>query len=372
MFPEAFKKRISGQHYLNADTLLQALGLPSPVSIRLNLVKWSNVPENGDRVPWCSEGWYLESRPSFTSDPLFHSGCYYPQEASGMILEEAFKQAVRQVENIRVLDLCGAPGGKSTHLSTIIGNNGVLISNEVIRPRASILAENLTKWGAANAIVTHNDPSAFSRLEGYFDVAVIDAPCSGEGMFRDQEIVKEWSEANTALCTERQKRILSEVWPSIKEKGILIYSTCTFNPGENEENLKWLLEKHTGTSIGLNISMFPGITEINYQGIKGYGFYPDKIRGEGFFIAVVQKLDAAREPARISQKKSGLMIPFADISVAERWTADPAANFFRHGDDVYSLAVKKSEFLFLQKNLKIIKGVTLLFTINKNEYLQSY
>jgi 16S rRNA C967 or C1407 C5-methylase (RsmB/RsmF family) len=272
MFPQKFIGRIRRQEYIDTEDLLKALEEPSPVSIRINPSKWNKMPANSESVSWCSSGFYLEGRPSYTLDPLFHSGCYYPQEASGMFIEQIFKQVIEHKEYLRVLDLCGAPGGKSTHLSSLIGSRGLLVANEVIRSRAYVLAENLAKWGKTNAIVTQNDPSAFSQLKDFFDIILVDAPCSGEGMFRDAVAVNEWSEENTAHCSARQKRILSDVWPSLKGNGILIYSTCTFNPGENEENIKWLTAKHKAATVEINISDFNRITEIDYLGIKGYGF----------------------------------------------------------------------------------------------------
>ena len=162
------------------------------------------------------------------------------------------------MQDIRILDLCAAPGGKSTHLSEIIGSGSLLVANDAIRSRAAILSETISKWGAGNVLVTQNDPSSFGRLPGYFDMIVIDAPCSGEGMFRTEIARNEWSVGNTAHCAERQKRILSDVWPALKENGILIYSTCTFNPDENEENIKWLTEKQEAESIRINISGYQG------------------------------------------------------------------------------------------------------------------
>ena len=248
MFPEAFRQRIRKQEYINADELLHGLACPSPVTVRINRKKWNKIPENSDPVTWCRDGFYLEKRPSFTLDPLFHAGCYYPREASGMFIGEVYRQTIGEARDLRILDLCGAPGGKATHLSTLIGDSGYLVANEVIRSRASVLAENLTKWGLSNSIVTQNDPSAFSRLPGFFDMILADAPCSGEGMFRDQVAVDEWSEQNAALCSERQKRILADVWPALKNGGILIYSTCTFNPDENEKNIKWITEQEEALS----------------------------------------------------------------------------------------------------------------------------
>src|SRR5659263_202119 len=159
MYPDKFIERIRQQIYLDAFQLEEALDRPSPVSIRINTAKWNHIPPSSTQVPWCSSGWYLQKRPSYTLDPLYQAGCYYPQEASSMIIGEIFEQVAGDKKNIRVLDLCGAPGGKSTHLASLIGNEGFLVANEVIRSRASVLAENITKWGIPNTIVTNNDPS---------------------------------------------------------------------------------------------------------------------------------------------------------------------------------------------------------------------
>ena len=291
MFPEKFIERISAQEYIDTEALFRALGEPSPVSIRINPGKWRRQPADSEPVPWCRNGYYLPLRPSYTLDPVFHAGCYYPQEASGMFLEQVLLQTAGSMKNIRVLDLCGAPGGKSTLISDIIGPDNLLVANEVIRSRASILAETVTKWGSGNTMVTRSDPSVFGRLSGFFDVILVDAPCSGEGMFRTGIAVSEWSSGNASLCAERQKRILMDIWPCLKENGILIYSTCTFNPEENEENIRWMTGRNEAESVRLDLKTFPGIMEIDYQGIYGYGFYPDKVRGEGFFISAIRKKD---------------------------------------------------------------------------------
>src|SRR5664280_2240000 len=179
MFPEDFIKRLKNQKYIDAEALVKALEEPSPDSIRINKSKWSKKPLKAEPVPWCRNGYYLDSRPSYTLDPLFHSGSYYPQEASGMFLEQVIRQTSNLSGKLKVLDLCAAPGGKSTHLSNLIGPESLLVSNEAIRARASILAETIIKWGCVNTLVTQNDPSGFGRLSGYFDIIVVDAPCSG-------------------------------------------------------------------------------------------------------------------------------------------------------------------------------------------------
>jgi 16S rRNA C967 or C1407 C5-methylase (RsmB/RsmF family)/NOL1/NOP2/fmu family ribosome biogenesis protein len=369
MFPEEFIKRIHDQKFIDADSLLRALQESSPVSIRLNPNKWNKIPSNSESVPWCKNGYYLENRPSYTLDPLFHSGCYYPQEASGMFLEEVIRQTSNLTGKLKVLDLCAAPGGKSTLLSNLIGPESLLVSNEAIRARASILAETITKWGCGNTLVTQNDPSAFGRLTGYFDIIVIDAPCSGEGMFRTDIAIKEWSAANTIHCAERQKRILMDVWPALKEKGILIYSTCTFNPGENEDNIKWFVGKSEAECIRMDLSGFNGITEIDFNGIFGYGFYPDKVKGEGFFISAIRKTGPHNELHIPGQRKSELRPDKNDLNVIDKWTTFPANRILKWGNELFAVPYEMSDYLYLFQNLKIVKAGTKLIVIKNNDFL---
>ncbi len=372
MYPEKFIQRISSQHYIDSEVLLKALKEPSPVSIRINPVKWNNTPENCEPVAWCRNGFYIRERPSFTLDPLFHAGCYYPQEASGMFLEQVFRQINGDRKNIRVLDLCGAPGGKSTHLSELICNNGFLVANEVIKTRASVLAENLTKWGLSNAIVTQSDPSAFSRLGGFFDVMLIDAPCSGEGMFNNQIAINEWSEDNAFLCCERQKRILSDAWPSLKEEGILIYSTCTFNPDENERNIKWLAEKHEAETVKLDVTGFEGITVIDYKGIEGYGFYPGRTEGEGLFISVLRKKDKNRS-ANMGKPQGRERKPGKnEINIIAELTYFSEDSSARINDELISIPCSNNEYAQLSGSLKIIKSGTKVCTLKKKNYVPSH
>lgn len=262
----------------------KALEEEPSISLRFNTLKHPQL--TGIPVPWCASGIYLSERPVFTLDPGFHAGAYYVQEASSMFLEQAVKASLDLSKPLRVLDLCAAPGGKSTHLLSLISSESLLIANEVIRSRASILSENIQKWGKANVIVTNNDPKDFAGINGYFDLVVVDAPCSGEGLFRkDEDAMNEWSEENANLCALRQRRILEDVWPSLKENGILIYCTCTYNEAENEDNLRWLSKQKSIEFIDL--PMFPGIEKT-----IGYRFLPHKIKGEGFFIAAARKLSS--------------------------------------------------------------------------------
>jgi len=264
----------------------------APTSIRLNPFKPSSV-KKAEQVPWCPDGYYLDTRPSFTFDPLFHAGCYYVQEASSMFIDHILK-TIRQNgdEPVKVLDLCAAPGGKSTLINSAISNNDLLVANEIIKTRVPVLCDNLNRWGTPNIIVSNNDPKDFGRLTGFFDIILVDAPCSGSGMFRkDPAAMNEWSEANVNLCHQRQERILADIYPALKEDGHLIYSTCSYSHQENEDILDWLCNEFDMESIRIPIYKEWGIveTESSAQKAWGYRFYPDKVRGEGLFAACLKK-----------------------------------------------------------------------------------
>ncbi len=263
------------------------------VSIRLNPSKpfdSSHLPIAGN-VSWCEQGRYLFERPFFTFDPFLHAGAYYVQEASSMFLWQAIQQIVPESYGKKVLDLCAAPGGKSTLLSSYF-KDGLVVANEVIKNRANTLVENCSKWGEGNLLVTNNDPSHFQAIPGFFDVLMIDAPCSGSGLFRkDPTAVEVWSEANVTLCSQRQQRILADAVPCLAENGVLIYSTCSYSQVEDESICDWLLEEMEMESIGLTLDSQWGIVETISEARKafGYRFYPDQVKGEGFFLACFRK-----------------------------------------------------------------------------------
>jgi len=269
------------------DNFVEALAKEAPTSIRLNKSKYISEMSM-QKVPWCDTGYYLEQRPQFTFDPLFHMGNYYVQEASSMFITQILKQHASP--DARILDLCAAPGGKSTLIADYLNEEGLLVSNEIIRSRAYILSENITKWGIPNTIVTNNDPLQIGKLKGFFDAILVDAPCSGEGMFRkDEGAIAEWSVDNVKLCKERQQKILADIWPALKEDGILIYSTCTYNTEENEQNVQWIRDELDADILSVETEKEWDITSSVTEDVSAYRFFPHKTKGEGFFCAVLKK-----------------------------------------------------------------------------------
>ncbi|WP_207424657.1 methyltransferase RsmF C-terminal domain-like protein [Desertivirga brevis] len=289
-------------------------------SVRLNPFKPSNAFEEADRIGWTEYGRYLEERPSFIADPLFHAGGYYVQEASSMFVEHILRHSTDLKEDLKVLDLCAAPGGKSTLISSVINSDSLLVSNEIIKTRVPVLADNMTKWGVINSVVTNNDPRDFQRLGGYFDVIVVDAPCSGSGMWRkDPQTINEWSENNVQLCSQRQQRILADIYPALKEGGLLIYSTCSYSEEENEEITDWLSDTFNVTTVKIPVKPEWQIQEslsVKHKN-HGYRFYPHLVKGEGFFVSCFIKNDSS---SMIKSTKSRTAnIPKNELPVIERW-----------------------------------------------------
>lgn len=279
-------KALLGDEYSQLEAALMA---DTPVSVRVNQAKGTRTPKDAEPVGWCDTGFYLPNRPAFTFDPLFHAGAYYVQEASSMFLEQAIRTYV--TTPVRCLDLCAAPGGKSTHLSSLLPDGSLLVSNEVIRNRSYILAENLAKWGNASTIVLNNDPAEIGEaLPEQFDLIVTDVPCSGEGMFRkDEASVGEWSVENVQLCAARQRRILHDIWPALRPGGLLIYSTCTYNTEEDEENVRHIVEELGAEALPIATDEAWHVTGPLRYGNPVYRFFPHKTKGEGFFLAVLRK-----------------------------------------------------------------------------------
>jgi 16S rRNA C967 or C1407 C5-methylase (RsmB/RsmF family)/NOL1/NOP2/fmu family ribosome biogenesis protein len=340
--PSFFAERMKpllGDGYASFE---KSFGEDVPVSVRLNPGKWAGETPEG-MVPWCKKGFYLEKRPVFTADPWFHGGVYYVQEPHSMFLEQALA-AVILPEKALVLDLCAAPGGKTTHLLSLLSPDDLLVTNEVIRSRVGVLRENVQKWGYPNVLVTQNDPQDFGKIADIFDLIIVDAPCSGEGLFRKHpDSVAEWSPGNAIHCASRQKRILAEAWKCLKPGGALIYSTCTYNPGENEENLQWLQEQEEAEPVEIALNPDWNIREIRERNIIGYQFFPHLTRGEGFFLGMVRKKDTGLKDARLK-----------DVRIKDKRDREKPGLNFRKGGNIKTTEVlsnwisKDFDGIFLQ------------------------
>jgi NOL1/NOP2/sun family putative RNA methylase len=342
-------------------------------SIRLNTAKKSGIQNPKSKIPWALQGYYLKTRPSFTLDPLFHAGAYYVQEASSMFLQQVLQQTADLSQPIKILDLCAAPGGKSTLIQSLISEESLLVSNEVIKTRVNILSENITKWGAANVIVTNNDPKDFKRLENYFDVIVIDAPCSGSGLFRkDAAAIEEWSLNNVQLCSQRQQRILADIMSSLKENGVLIYSTCSYSKEEDEDICDWITKELKVESSKLKVEDSWNIieTESEKNNAYGYRFYPDKVKGEGFFIAAFinrQQATANRQ----SEKRKNEKLSSKEIAVLQPWLKNADGFFFiKQNEEVIAMPIYLQEDLAaIQSSLYIKKAGIKMGAIIRDELI---
>ena len=341
-------------------------------SIRLNPqkeFKFQNSKFKISNIPWTQFGFYLAERPSFTFDPLFHAGCYYVQEASSMFLEQVLKQTIDLSKPLKILDLAAAPGGKSTHIQSLISKDSLLVSNEVIRNRSNILKDNIIKWGSDNVVVTNNDPKEFARLENYFDVIVVDAPCSGSGLFRrDEEAIGEWSLNNVRLCAQRQQRILADVWPSLKKDGILIYSTCSYSKEEDEDILEWMNSEFRIQNSELRIMNDWSIVESS----GGYRFWPDKVKGEGFFIACLKKMDGEYK-TEIRLKRKIELLNKKEMEIVKYWVRETGHQFAKVDHAVYAVPQNLlGDLNILSDDLHVIYFGTIIGELVREKLIPSH
>lgn len=293
IFPEAFTSRMQKQLGDEYPAFIASLSHEPATSIRWNPLKTPKAHSLQRPVPWCALGEYLESHPVFIKDPRFHAGAYYVQEASSMFTEQLISASDFD-RPVIALDLCASPGGKSTHLLSLLPPGSLLVANETIRNRLGALEETITRWGHANVMITQNDPEDFRALEGFFDLILVDAPCSGEGLFRkDQLALREWSPVHIEHCALRQQRILEPAWAALKEEGVLLYSTCTYNEMENESQLEWLYRHHPYEPFRVSLAKEWKLAEVNHRNYTSYRFYPHRAMGEGFVITAVRKKESA-------------------------------------------------------------------------------
>jgi len=351
--PQIFLQSVSSCPGFDEAAFVQAHEEASPVSIRLNPFKpaASGFGLN-DPVRWNTEGFYLATRPNFTHDLLFQAGCYYVQEAGSMFIGHALRSCVDLQEQLTVFDVCASPGGKSTLLNSLLTRDSLLVANEVVKPRSEVLAQNLAKWGTANVVVTNNDPSAYAEMADVFDVILVDAPCSGSGLFRKQhEAVEEWSPDHVNLCSQRQKRILAEVMQSLKPGGTLVYSTCSYSRSENEDIADWLVQEYALSPVAIPLEKDWGIVESRSGQHQAYGyrFYPDKTRSEGFFCAVFRK-----PGERISATTSGKKNRQEKLSVLKPKEKEPFRGWIEDVDSHELLKFKDDYLLTNQAALSFV------------------
>lgn len=359
-FPPNFIEFLKNEPGFDAEAFIKTHEISdAPTSIRINPFKKSSV-NIGEQVPWCPEGYYLQARPSFTFDPLFHAGCYYVQEASSMFIGHILKNIKQDGEPVKILDLCAAPGGKSTLINSAMQPDDLLVANEIIKTRVPILADNLSRWGTANVIVTNNDPKDFTRLKGFFDIILVDAPCSGSGMFRkDPAAINEWSENNVNLCHQRQERILADIYPCLKEGGHLIYSTCSYSHQENEDILDWLCNNFELESLPIPIYKDWGIVETRSEKKQawGYRFYPDKVKGEGLFAACLKKTGTQESMGGFKNKEQQKVV-MKELDQVRPYIKEPV-NFyyFKVNDDWMAIYRSHIESLnIISRNLYVKKS----------------
>ncbi|MDD4821356.1 MAG: rRNA cytosine-C5-methyltransferase [Bacteroidales bacterium] len=352
--------------------LIDSLQETPPVSIRLNPLKQIPIQAT-DQVAWCANGYYLSERPSFTFDPLFHAGTYYVQEASSMFLEQAIRAIVAE-KPLLCLDLCASPGGKSTHLLSLLPPGSLLVANEVIRSRANVLSENVRKWGSTHAVVTNNDPADFSELNHLFDVILTDVPCSGEGMFRkDNDSIGEWSFPNVKLCSERQRRIVADVWSALKPGGWLIYSTCTYNTSENEENIHWICEELGATALSFPLEPAWGVSTIAAYNLPVHRFFPHKTRGEGFSLTLLRKEEG--ESRTVSRKKSKKNVRVPDVpGLVRQWMLAPEAYQFELNNDLITAIpiCWLDTIKLLAEHLKVVPSAVEIATVKGKDLIPHF
>ena len=303
--PKAFIEQLHGLLPDEWEALADAITSSEPsVAVRVNTARGTKIPEGARRVPWCTEGFYLEDRHAFTFDPDWHAGRYYVQDASSMFITHVISHFIH--EPVRYLDLCAAPGGKTTAAIQALPQQSLVVANEIVPPRARVLADNVIRWGSPRCVVTSNAPAQIGKLTHFFDVIATDVPCSGEGMMRkDDEAVAQWSPALVEQCAQRQREILTDAWQALRPGGLLIYSTCTYNRQENEDIVHFIVNELGATSLEVPIEADWNIHPAIGSECYGYRFMPHRVDGEGLFMAVFRKDgNSPRQDIRIKEKNA--------------------------------------------------------------------
>lgn len=337
-FTERMRKQLGAEE---AESLFAALDTVSPVAVRLNPAKCGEdgVWSEGEVIAWSRNGRRLKERPSFTLDTAFHAGAYYVQEAASQFIDHIISG--EELQGKRVLDMCAAPGGKTTIYSTAVGVEGLVVANEYVKSRANILADNVRKWGMGNVLVTNNAPEHLAQFEGWFDLVAVDAPCSGEGMFRKEEVAREdWSEEVVKMCAARQMSIVREAWQSLKDGGLFIYSTCTFNEDEDEGILRTMIDEMGDVfapSQRVDVDEKWGVVRGEVGAFQTFRFFPHKTDSEGLFVAVACKAEFVAQRTPKARKKVMQEVDKVSRKELSRWLQDSDKQTFAQvGDTIYT------------------------------------
>jgi 16S rRNA C967 or C1407 C5-methylase (RsmB/RsmF family)/NOL1/NOP2/fmu family ribosome biogenesis protein len=352
-FPKEFVLRMQQQLGREADAFFKSLSEPSPTSIRLHHQKGKSAFELNEQVKWCDTGYYLESRPPFYLDPLWHGGAYYVQEASSMIMDAVVKLLPLSPNPKIWLDLCAAPGGKTGILAKHLGKGDVLVANEVVSQRKSVLYENLVKGGFLNTFISGEKTSNFP--ENFADVILIDAPCAGEGMMRKEpEAINQWSETLVRSCSSLQKEIVRDAVKTLKPGGWLIYSTCSYSPDENMDNVESFIKKYDLGNIPFSFPTDWNISELKKGTSTGYQLFPHRVKGEGLFFAVLQKRGDPEVPTTPSKKQTVIFQPLAN-PIAE-YLREPKNYLFDNTNDGIAVIDIEAEQPARQVRLRLPKA----------------
>lgn len=358
-FTELMRKQLGAEE---AEHLFEALDSASPVAVRLNPAKCGDegVWSDGETIAWSKNGRKLKERPSFTLDTAFHAGAYYVQEAASQFIDHIV--STEELQGKRVLDMCSAPGGKTTIYSTAVGVEGLVVANEYVRSRANVLADNVRKWGMGNVLVTNNAPEHIAQFEGWFDLVAVDAPCSGEGMFRKEEVAREdWSLDAVKMCAARQLSIVREAWQSLKAGGLFIYSTCTFNDEEDEGVLRTFIDEMGDVfepSQRVEIDDAWGVVRGEVGAFQTFRFFPHKTDSEGLFVAVARKAEPTTQRTPKARKKVMQEIDKVSRKELMRWLEDAEQYLFAMvADTIY--AYRTEQFKAVQS---LSEGLTAIYS----------
>ena len=350
-FTERMRKQLGAEE---AESLFAALDSVSPVAVRLNPVKCGEegVWSNGEAIAWSKNGRKLRERPSFTLDTAFHAGAYYVQEAASQFIDYII--AGEELQGKRILDMCSAPGGKTTIYSTAVGEEGLVVANEYVRSRANVLADNVRKWGMGNVLVTNNAPEHIAQFEGWFDMVAVDAPCSGEGMFRKEEVAREdWSEEAVKMCAARQLSIVREAWQSLRDGGLFIYSTCTFNEDEDEGLLRAFIEE-TGDvfepSQSVEIDNAWGIVKGEVGAFQTFRFFPHKTDSEGLFVAIARKAEPTTQRTPKARKRV--------MQEVDKNSRKELAKWLQHSDNYAFAMVADTIYAYPSVQFKAVQALS--------------